>query len=99
MNSSFEFKRISAKSIMFFLIFVSLVNFLLAQPLVLLGISKDLSYFLSTSISGTAGLTIVLTVIEAKVRNRKQIFNRMLLSFVICTAFSYYLIYLMKLFS
>ncbi|MGE8204901.1 hypothetical protein ACQKP0_10085 [Heyndrickxia sp. NPDC080065] len=99
MNSSFEFKRISAKSIMFFLIFVSLVNFLLAQPLILLGFSKELAFFISTSISGTIGLTIVLTVIEKKIKNRKKILNRLLLSFVICTAFSYYLIYLLKLFS
>lgn len=94
MNPGFEFKRISAKSIIFFLLFVSLVNFIIAQPLILLGLSTNLAFFISTSISGTAGLTLVLTVIETKIKNRKKVLTRLLLSFIICTAFSYYLIYL-----
>ncbi|MED1202776.1 hypothetical protein [Heyndrickxia acidicola] len=93
MNSPFEFKQVSAKSIAFFLLFVSMVNLILAQPLIYLGLPKSLSFFISTGLAGTAGLTIVLTLIEAKVKDKKGVLKRLLLSAVICISLSYLLIY------
>ncbi|MGC4378023.1 hypothetical protein WD019_13905 [Fictibacillus sp. Mic-4] len=97
MDSEGRLRRFSLKGIFTFLLIVCGSNIVFVPVLTALGIRKDISLFISTSISASMALTIVLTYIDAIFKERKPLLKCFLFSLAGCSALSYLLIYLTKI--
>lgn len=86
--------RFRFKSALFFLTF-AVVNNLLFTPLLLsMGLSRQMGMFLTNSIAGSIGVSIVVLVLEGKYKNRQQALRFCLGTLAVVTASSYYLVFL-----
>lgn len=75
--------RISFKGVFIFMLVLFISLLFLSDPLLLLGFSKSVSYFITTSIGATVGSIIVLLKIDAKHGDSPLFKKRIVLSFII----------------
>ncbi|MBG9786326.1 MULTISPECIES: hypothetical protein [Brevibacillus] len=94
MEESNKLMKFRWKSAFFFFTFVVGLNLLLTPLLTWLGLSQRASLFLVNSLAGGAGVSMVMLYFEGKYKSRKQAITFIIGSLVVCTAASYYLVYL-----
>ncbi|MDF9414252.1 hypothetical protein E1B06_21700 [Brevibacillus laterosporus] len=94
MEESNKLIRFRWKSAFFFFTFLVGLNLLLTPFLMWLGLSQQASLFLVNSLAGGAGVSIVMLYFEGKYKNHMQAITFIIGSLVVCTAASYYLVYL-----
>ncbi|UOY92524.1 hypothetical protein MUG87_19275 [Ectobacillus sp. JY-23] len=86
--------RFGYKSAFLFFTLVVGANLLFTPLLKMTGMSSQLSLFVVNSIASSAALTCVAWLIERKCENIQQASKWFGISLVVCTAASYYLIFI-----
>ncbi|WP_232698233.1 hypothetical protein [Brevibacillus daliensis] len=94
MDTGNKLLRFRWKSAIFFFGFVVGLNLLLVPVLSWFGLSDQLSLFIVNSVGCGVGVSIVMLRLEGKYQSRKQATRYTLGALAVCTALSYYLIYL-----
>ncbi|HYK72076.1 MAG TPA: hypothetical protein VEV44_02935 [Pseudoneobacillus sp.] len=87
-------KRIGFKSVFTFLLIVCLTNVIFSNPLTMLGLSTDTSLFICTSFSAALAITVCASYVEKLLKSKKQMITCFFLSLVVCSAGTYFLIFL-----
>lgn len=86
--------RFRFKSAFFFLTFAVVVNLLFTPLLAAAGLSQQASLFLVNSLAGGVGVTVVMMYFEKRYKHPRQALLFFLGSLAVCTAASYYLVFL-----
>ncbi|WP_433744335.1 hypothetical protein [Falsibacillus pallidus] len=94
MNGSMKLPRISFKGVFIFMMIVILGNFLLVKPFQLIGLGHDWSLFWANAAAATIGMSLVLLLIDDKVKDRALIFKRLILSIIVSFGVSYFLVFM-----
>jgi len=86
--------RFRFTSALFFLTFAVAVNLLITPLLTAAGMSEQASLFLVNSLAGGVGVTVVVLYFEKRYKHPRQALFFFLGSLAVCTAASYYLVFL-----
>ncbi|AOH55404.1 hypothetical protein ABE28_013685 [Peribacillus muralis] len=90
MNSTSRIHFFSYKSAFFFFSFILVFNFIFNAMMNALGMDKQLSLYLGNTFAISAGLTMVICLVEGKFKNKKQasllFLSLLAVSVVVCYA-------------
>ncbi|PGH77974.1 hypothetical protein CN899_29275 [Bacillus thuringiensis] len=93
MNSTSKIHFFSYKGAFLFFSFILVFNFICNPIMNAVGMDKQLSLYLGNTFSISVGLTIVITFVEGKFKNRKQAFIFFLSLLVVSALICYLIVY------
>ncbi|MDM5153045.1 hypothetical protein QUF88_03790 [Bacillus sp. DX1.1] len=93
MNPTSRIHFFSYKSAFLFFSFILAFNLIFNPLMNAVGIDKQLSMYLGNTFAISAGLTIVITLVEGKFKNKKQALNLFLSLLVVSALICYFIVY------